>query len=178
MIPLTPEIALCAIEEQDGEALRALMRRIYPPAYAHYWEDAGRSYLDSQYNQQQFLKDCKQENTGYYFLCQGSEKVGIFRWVGGLPLGAMEGAFLKIHRLYLAPEIQGQGIGKLLMRWAEQLAREQKYSVLWLDVMNKQPQAFEFYKSLGYQYYAHCELNFEKLYKDYRTMSQLYKRIT
>ncbi len=44
--------------------------------------------------------------------------------------------------------------------------------------MNEQPQAFAFYKKLGFQYHSHVCLNFDLLHNEVRKMSQLFKKIT
>ena len=72
----------------------------------------------------------------------------------------------------------GNGIGKRLLSWLEKEAIEKQYELIWLDAMNEQPQAFEFYKKLGYQYHSHCFLDFELLHNNVRKMSQLYKKLT
>lgn len=44
--------------------------------------------------------------------------------------------------------------------------------------MNKKEQAFRFYEKLGYSYYSHNFLDFDLLKKEYRKMSQLYKKLS
>jgi hypothetical protein len=43
--------------------------------------------------------------------------------------------------------------------------------------MNEQPQAFQFYKKLGYKYHSHIVLPFDLLYDAVRKMSQVYKKV-
>ena len=58
---------------------------------------------------------------------------------------------VKLHRLYLHPKIHGNGIGKELLSWLEEKAKKNNYSTIWLDAMNEQPQAFQFYKKRGFK---------------------------
>ena len=44
--------------------------------------------------------------------------------------------------------------------------------------MDAQPQAFQFYKKLGYNYHSHVLLPFDLMHDEVRKMSQLYKIIT
>ena len=44
--------------------------------------------------------------------------------------------------------------------------------------MDEQPQAFQFYKKLGYTYYSHTFLEYDLLFESVRKMSQVYKTLT
>ncbi|PHI19055.1 GNAT family N-acetyltransferase [Lewinellaceae bacterium SD302] len=55
----------------------------------------------------------------------------------------------KVHKIYVLPEQQGKGLGKLLIRAAERFAKEAGQQTLRLDV-NYQNQAIGFYEYLGF----------------------------
>ena len=57
----------------------------------------------------------------------------------------------------------------------EKKALEKGYQIIWLDVMDAQPQAYKFYKKLGYKYFSHERLTYNLLYNKVRKMSQFYK---
>ena len=73
--------------------------------------------------------------------------------------------------------LEFKGIGKKLLTWLEQKAQQKGYKIIWLDTMDEQPQAFEFYKKQGYKYHSHCFLEFDLLYDHVRKMSQVYKNL-
>ncbi len=56
----------------------------------------------------------------------------------------------KLHKIYLLPETQGKGIGRLLIEKAEALARENGSEVLRLNV-NRHNVAQHFYKKMGFE---------------------------
>lgn len=58
---------------------------------------------------------------------------------------------LVVHRLAIHSDFQNQGIGKKLMKFAEEYAVKNKYSGIRFDAFSKNPQALYLYKSLGYQ---------------------------
>ena len=66
---------------------------------------------------------------------------------------------------------------KKILSWLEDKAKQKGYEIIWLDAMNEQPQAFQFYRKLGYKYHSHIVLPFDLLYDAVRKMSQLYKKI-
>lgn len=56
----------------------------------------------------------------------------------------------KIHKIYILPAVQSKGIGKLLMLNIAERARQQKNTVLSLNV-NKNNKAIQFYQKIGFQ---------------------------
>ena len=162
----------------DLEALFTLMKEIYPPAYSHFWKDAGDWYVNTQYSKEKLSLELLDVNSQNYFVLFENEIIGNFRIILDAQLvGFSDKKCVKLHRIYLHPKTQGNGIGKKLLNWLEEKAIKKQYDLIWLDAMNEQPQAFEFYKKLEYQYHSHCFLDFELLYDEVRKMSQLYKKI-
>jgi GNAT superfamily N-acetyltransferase len=177
-IKISENIQLKEILNNDSETLFKLMKEIYPPAYFHFWKDDGSWYVNSQYSKPAFLKDLSEEKTEYYFILFKNEVIGNFRIVWDKKLkGLSAEKQVKLHRVYLHPKIQGNGIGKALLSWLEEKALKKRYEVIWLDAMDEQPQAFKFYKNLGFQYHSHEFLDFDLLRDEVRKMSQLYKKI-
>ncbi|WP_367276291.1 GNAT family N-acetyltransferase [uncultured Polaribacter sp.] len=66
-------------------------------------------------------------------------------------------------------------MGKKILAWLEKEAIKKGYEIIWLDAMDEQPQAFLFYKKLGYKYHSHTFLPYDFLFKNVRKMSQVYK---
>ena len=146
MIHLTNEITLQTITNTDCDQLHGLMVEIYPTAYQHFWKDAGTWYVESQYSKEQVEKELLATNAEYYFVLFKEEIVGNFRIVWDEKLaGLSEKRQVKLHRVYLHQKTQGKGIGKALLSWLEKQAVKKGYSTVWLDAMDAQPQAFEFY---------------------------------
>ena len=178
MIEISQNLQLKIITKEDCKNLFTLMKEIYPLAYSHFWNDDGDWYLNSQYSKENILKEISQENAEYYFILFKDEIIGNFRIIWDDKLSNLsEEKQLKLHRIYLHPKIQGKGIGKQLMIWLEQKAKQKDYKIIWLDAMDAQPQAFQFYKKLGYNYHSHVFLPFNLMYDKVRKMSQLYKII-
>ena len=177
MIKINQNISLQPITKKDCEILYSLMKEIYPPAYSHFWNDEGGWYVKSQYSELNVLKELSEEKAAYYFVLFKNEIIGNFRVVWDNKLKDLSGKQVKLHRLYLHPKTQGNGIGKQLLYWLEEKSKKEGYSIIWLDAMNEQPQAFQFYKKQGYIYHSHCFLDFKLLKNEVRKMSQLYKKI-
>lgn len=178
MIEITSNISLQSIKTSDHELLFSLMKEIYPPAYSHFWEDDGTWYVNTQYSKEHILKELSEEKNDYYFVLFKNEIIGNFRIIWDKKLeGLSTEKQVKLHRIYLHPKTHGNGIGKKLLSWLEEKAKNTHYEIIWLDAMNEQPQAFKFYKNLGFQYHSHTFLPFDLLHDEVRKMSQLYKKL-
>lgn len=178
MITVSKNIQLQQITAKDCARLKSLMQEVYPPAYHHFWKDKGNWYVENQYSKENIKKELLEENSDYYFIVYKKEITGNVRilWDKNLK-GFKDKKTVKLHRVYLHPKTQGNGIGKSLLSWLENNAKEKEYEMIWLDVMDEQPQAFQFYKKYGYIYHSHWFLDFNLLKDEVRKISQLYKNI-
>ena len=176
MIKLTEQVSLQNITTADSTKLYHLMEEVYPLAYSHFWKDKGDWYINAQYSNEHILKEISEENTEYYFILFKDEIVGNFRIIWDEKLEDLsEEKQVKLHRIYLHKKMQGNGIGKKLVSWLSEKAIQKGYTIIWLDAMDEQPQAFQFYKKLGFVYHSHTFLPYNLLYKEVRKMSQVYK---
>lgn len=58
---------------------------------------------------------------------------------------------LVVHRICIDPDYQGKGIGKALMKYAEDYGREKGYEALRLDAFIQNPISCGLYEKIGYQ---------------------------
>jgi len=185
MIQISDTLILDPITLEDQPALFEIMQRIYPPAYAHFWEDQGNWYLNEMYSLENLTKDLQEHGSYYYFVrfCENGNSpeyktIGIFKVIENCTYPEQPDRLgFKIHRIYLDATVHGKGIGKQLMRYAEERAKETKHTLLWLDAMDQHPQAMSFYKSLGYSKGGVQHLDFALLHDLYRPMWYLYKHL-
>lgn len=192
MIQISDVLVLDPISLKDQPALFELMQRIYPPAYAHFWEDQGNWYLNKMYSLENLAKDLQEKGSYYYFVrsCLPAREVressntpeyktiGIFKVIENCAYPKQPNRLgFKTHRIYLDASVHGKGIGKQLMMYAEERAKETKHTLLWLDAMDQHPQAMTFYKNLGYSKGGVQHLDFALLHDLYRPMWYLYKHL-
>ena len=178
MIKVSKNIELREILSSDSESLFTLMKEVYPLAYSHFWTDNGDWYVNSQYSKEHILKELEVENADYYFVVFNDEIVGNLRIIRDEKLtGLSQEKQVKLHRIYLHQKTQGNGIGKKILSWLEEKAKKEGYQAIWLDAMDMQPQAFQFYKKRGYKYHSHTFLPYKLSHDEVRKMSQVYKEI-
>jgi GNAT superfamily N-acetyltransferase len=176
MITIQKNLQLQPILTKDILVLQDLMQNIYPSAYKYFWEDDGVFYINSQYSEENILKELSQESAAYYFILFNNEIIGNFRVVWNEKLaGLSQEKQVKLHRFYLHPKTQNKGVGKTIISWLEKQAKFKDYQVIWLDAMDKQEQAFQFYKKRGYIHHSYVFLNFKLMHASFRKMHQIYK---
>lgn len=80
----------------------------------------------------------------------------------------------RLHKIYLLPESQKKGAGKLLLAEVEKLALENNNTIISLNV-NRFNSAFDFYKKIGFEKVGEedIELDFGYLMEDYKLEKKL-----
>lgn len=185
MIAISDQLQLIPITIDDQEVLYTLMKRIYPPAYSHFWEDKGQWYLDTLYTKTNLKKELLEKGSYYYFigfresvLSKTTTHIGILKVIENHTYPELpEYRGFKVHRIYLDQTIQGKGIGKQIIQYTEKRALQTNHQIIWLDAMDKHPQAMHFYQRLGFEKGGLQLLDFELLHAPYRPMWYLYKKL-
>jgi GNAT superfamily N-acetyltransferase len=177
-IQLDKDLFLVPVQPEDHLHLLRLMRRIYLPVYHHLWKDSGDWYLEKTYSEENLAKELSDNLGQYYFVIQGNKPVGIFRIRKASPLidFASEPA-VKLHRIYLDPSAQGQGIGKKIVDWALIQVRQVGAQILWLEAMDTQKSTLEFYEAQGFEICGHFTFETNNIRPEYSGMVRMYKRV-
>lgn len=87
--------------------------------------------------------DLELEKKDYHFAAFDGENL-----IGFFLLKPISNSIIKMRQVAVAPERQGQGVGKKLVLAAEEFARTHKYKKIYLDARES---AVKFYESLFYQ---------------------------
>ena len=155
------------------EVLLQLMQRIYPPAYSQLWKNNDCNwYINSQYNLKHVTKELDVKNTDYFFIQYNTKTIGILRLVHQIAE-----ATTKLHRLYLDHDYQGLGLGKQLMQLSEDRAKANQSTSIWLEAMDTQLQALNFYKKCGFKIVDSYALDFELIMDPFKGMHKMTKQL-
>lgn len=177
-ITLTPYLRLQPIFTTDHAPHLALMRRIYPPAFAYLWPDDGAWYLERTHGLEAFLKDLAQADAPYWHVYFRDELIGIFRLRYAAEFPDQPGVpALKLDRVYLDSAVRGQGIGKALVAFAKAETRRLGKSILWLDRMDTNEATIAFYRRCGFQDGSTFRLPFELMYPKMRGMQRVWLEV-
>ncbi|AOM79996.1 GNAT family N-acetyltransferase [Pedobacter steynii] len=88
------------------------------------------------------------EKKGHHFLIVKDEDIPL--GYASYELNYKGSSKTKIHKIYILPEAQGKGVGKLLMNTITDVARENQNNTLSLNV-NRDNSAFDFYSKIGFE---------------------------
>ena len=177
-LKISDTISLKAITLADAAILLELMRKIYTPPYRHLWEDDGQWYVENTFSKASLEKEIAESNASYYFVTHHKETIGVLRFIHDVPFIDFKGKkTTKLHRIYLDPKTHGKGIGRLLMDWTANEAVKNNSQLLWLEAMDTQEQALQFYKKLGYHISGDFRLPFELMHTHFRGMHSMYKML-
>lgn len=123
-----------------------LARAIWPSTFKDILSPEQLAYmLNWMYNSEE-LQAQKTKGHLFYLVLDNGRDIGFV----GLEPHYPETGTLRIHKVYLLPEYQGQGIGKWMLNEIETIARERKLIALNLNV-NRYNKATEFYKKLNFE---------------------------
>ena len=121
--------------------VQELAYKIWPDAYSEILSEAQLDYMLGNFYALPALEE--QFDNGHVFLL--AEEAGVFYGFAAYELNCKNSQKAKLHKIYILPNTQGKGIGKLLLDKVESRARAAKNTHLFLNV-NKYNKAQSFYE--------------------------------
>ena len=101
------------------------------------------------------LEEIQNKNSTFYFILSNKTIVGYFKLNQN---DAQNELFTKpsieLERIYVLPDFQGQGIGKIALFKIIKLAQEKKVDFLWLGVWQENKSAITFYQKNGFKIFG------------------------
>lgn len=102
--------------------------------------------LDLIYSDEALSKQIQNKEQLFYLISDADSVIGFI----GIEHNYKNEAVTKIHKIYLLPETQGKGYGKIVFEEIEKMASENDSTTLLLNV-NRFNTALNFYKKLGFE---------------------------
>lgn len=133
------------ISQNEVEIIRSLAYKIWPITFKEILSQEQIAYMLNWMYSVEKLE--QQMNAGHQFFVfeLENEQVGFL----GIEKNYQGMKSLRIHKIYVLPEIHGKGIGKKLIDFAEELAVKNNCSILNLNV-NRYNNAVDFYRHIGF----------------------------
>jgi len=126
--------------------IQELAYKIWPDAYSEILSDAQLDYMLTNFYALSALEE--QLAQGHIFLL--AEEEGVFYGFAAYELNCKNSQKTKLHKIYVMPNTQGKGIGKLLLNEVENKARKAQNTHLFLNV-NKYNKAQSFYQKQNFK---------------------------
>ncbi|MCW1147416.1 GNAT family N-acetyltransferase [Flavobacterium lacisediminis] len=122
-----------------------LTKKIWPVAYGEILSKAQLDYMIDKFYNETALRELMQKGHVFYLALDDNGKdVGFVSYeINSEPKKT------KIHKIYVLPETQGTGLGRLFFELVKEKAIENKQNAIFLNV-NKYNNAIHFYTKLGF----------------------------
>jgi RimJ/RimL family protein N-acetyltransferase len=141
------DMELIKISQKDIPELRADARAVWMECYPGIISHEQIEYmLNWMYSEAAIRREIEHENINYYFIFHEGAKLG-FCSLGPYPGRAGRA---KLHKLYLYPEFHGKGFGSASLAKIFDLAREQGYDSICLNVNKNNRSAIKAYERNGF----------------------------
>ena len=110
-----------------------------------------KAYLEKAFNLEQVKIEMSHRSSHFYFVYVHDAVAGYLKVnTGDAQSEEMGDEALEIERLYIKSRFQKHGLGKYLLKKAEEIATEQQLKNIWLGVWEKNENAIAFYKKMGF----------------------------
>lgn len=146
-------------KESDIKTIQDLARRSWESVYVDLISREQLEYMLSyMYSEEELKSHLANPNYHYYMIYD--EKKDVYDGFIGFE-NQYEENTTKLHRIYLAPESKGKGLGKKTLQFVHEKVQELGDERIILEV-NKNNPAKEFYKSQGYKIYEDTVIPIEQ----------------
>ncbi len=138
-------ITIRSAQAQDAPLIRDLAYRTWFEAYGEILsQDQIRYMLDALYSISALSQLIENQAQQFVILYHKDLPQGFAAF------GAVSDLVFKLHKIYVVPEAQGLGYGKLLIKYVIDRASAAGYAYLELNV-NRQNKALSFYEKFGFE---------------------------
>jgi GNAT superfamily N-acetyltransferase len=158
-------ISISEAKSTDFPVIREIAQISWPVTYGSILSKAQLNYMLEKFYSDAALNDnLNTKNHRFLLVKQDAICLGFASYEHHY----LGGTKTRLHKIYLLPESQRKGAGKLLLAEVEKLALENKDTIISLNV-NRFNSAFNFYKKLGFEKVGEedIELEFGYLMEDY-----------
>jgi len=109
-------------------------------------------YMDTQFTREQLMAEVGQPGNIFLLAYMDDQPMGYARLMEHAPPPELgEGAALEVVRIYAEKAAIGKGVGRALMQYALDLAREKDKKWVWLGVWEHNHRAIAFYTKWGFE---------------------------
>jgi diamine N-acetyltransferase len=162
-------IVIKKCDTADIPLLLDIATKSYLETYQYLWDDNGAAYLLKFYSKEVLEHDISTAAATYFLVYGDDNAVGYFKIKDNAPAPYEKKDGLEIEKLYFLKEHTGKGIGKKVMSFIENLAKEQNKSIVWLNVMESSS-ALSFYEFHGFKQVHRSYLNHPHMKDNYRVL--------
>lgn len=155
---------------EDAVLLSYLSTVTFYETYEHNTpSDIMSEYVEKYFSERVIINEIKNEISRYFIAFEKDEPTGYVKIGSSIQPKKIENHLnFEIERLYVLQKFQEKGIGKKLLDYCEEIARDEKIPVVWLSVWKENSRAIEFYKRNGFEIFDTVDFYLmDQVYDDY-----------
>ena len=112
-------------------------------------------YLDKAFDPINFRKEFENPNSEFYFVTSENQVYGYLKLNEKDAQTEPRGKdYIEVERVYVITDSQGNGLGKIMMDYAVEIAKKKGKTIIWLGVWEKNPGAIRFYERFGFKVFG------------------------
>lgn len=177
------QIIISQINPGHAEELSVLAKNIYQQHYLHLWEIGGADWYMHEYAYPENIlrKELEDSNNIYCIAYHKNKAIGYLKIkINETLKGFEELNALEVERIYIDESVTGKGIGKQLMQYVFDIAKQHKKDIVFLKAMDTSLDAIAFYRKLGFESCGTFQLpmpTFKLMKEEFRGMVVLKKDV-
>ena len=142
--------------EADLNVLGALSRETFIAAFGpHNKNEDMDEYIGKCLSNHKLLEELQQTENRFFLLYTGNTVAGYIKIRPGFePQFIAEMPALEIERLYIHPDFQNLGLGRIMIEHCIRIAKNEQYKTLWLGVWEHNLNAIRFYERLDFIHFG------------------------
>lgn len=142
---------------KDQPIIQEIAKFTWDKTYSHILSKEQIEYmLNMMYSEDAILD--QMENLEHHFLLIKSSSSDKYQGFVSYELNYSGKSKTKIHKLYVLPECQGTGFGRILIEKVISIAKDEGNKILTLNV-NRDNKSSDFYKYIGFQIAGEEDIN-------------------
>lgn len=148
---MIPHIVQCTVNDTDT-LLRLSYRTFYEAFEAQNTAENMKAYSDSAFTVEKIRKELSHPDSHFYFIYSTETLAGYLKVnINSAQSEPMGPDALEVERIYVLQKYHKQGLGKALLNYAHDIARQLNKNKIWLGVWEKNENAIGFYKKQGFK---------------------------
>ncbi len=165
-----PEVIITPCTAEDLHTLQDIAINSYGDHYLYLWYDSGMWYIDRSFSDKALKTELADTNAAFFLIYEGDELVGFLKLNIDKELeGFTAEESLELERIYLTKAASGRGIGRRVVHFTVDFAKERNKRVVWLKAMDSS-RSVDFYEQNGFVKCGTYTLDFEAMKEEYRGM--------
>lgn len=164
---------------EDVVTLQQIVEQTYLPYFRYLWHDEGKSYLAMINNLEILQRHLARPGHSYYFArLENGSIAGYLKLIAPAPVPDTPfQQAMCLDKIYLTEVARGKGVGRALMEFADEQARQAQVPYLWLRVMDSNAYNLNFYTKNGYKILYKRWLDLANIKDEYRGIFTVLKRL-